>query len=130
MRESVREDRPPHSPSSRAGMVGRRATAVLATVAAGIAAVGIWVVAQAAYLEDYCLTRVVTPDVSPPEALGGRPAYWGDPVTIVCELDGHPAVHTTDPGPLVGALLLAAAVCVVAVTSFRRARPPADVTPG
>lgn len=109
-------------PGGRAASLGRTLVAVLVTVLAALVAAVAWVVGQALYLEDYCLTRVDRPEGSRPEASGGRPAYWRDPVTVACEYDGHGTVLATEPGPLVAALLLAAAVCAVAVTAFTWAR--------
>ncbi len=91
--------------------------ACILSVAAPVAA-GLWVVGQAQYLEDYCFTRVEPPEASPPEALSGRPAYWDDPVTVACEFDGFPTIYTTEPAPLLGALLLAGAVLAVALLAF------------
>lgn len=95
---------------------------LLASFVTGVAALlaaGFWVVGQGQYLQDYCFTRVEPPQTSPPEALSGRPAYWADPVTVACEFDGFSTVYTTEPAPLLGALLLAAVVIAVAFVTFR-----------
>lgn len=103
-------------------VVFRSLMAASTTCLAALLAAGLWVFGQAQYVQDYCHTRVHPPLTSPPEALSGRPAYWRDPVTIACEFEGFPTVHTTDPAPLLGALLLAGAVAAVALIAFRWAR--------
>jgi hypothetical protein len=61
----------------------------------------------------------------PPEALGGRPAYMDDPITIACEYDGFPTVYVTEPGPLLGALLMMTIVIAVAFGAYRWVRTSA-----
>ena len=96
------------------------------TGVAALLAAGLWVVGQAQYLQDYCFTRIEPPETSPPEALSGRPAYWDDPVTVACEFDGFPTIYTTEPAPLVGAILLAVAVVAVALIALHWARSEED----
>jgi amino acid transporter len=84
-----------------------------------------WLIGQAQYINDYCTTRAPQPITTPPEALGGRPAYMDDPITVACEYDGFPTVYVTEPGPLFGALLMMAIVIAVAFGAYRWARPSA-----
>ena len=102
-------------------MATRLALVGVVTIVSGLLAAGLWVIGQARYLEDYCHTRVPTPG----QATGGRPAYLDGLVTIRCEYDGVPDVAITDALPLVGGVLLAAAVLVVAAVVFHWARRPA-----
>jgi hypothetical protein len=81
-----------------------------------------WLLVQAQYINDYCTTRAPQPITSPPEALGGRPAYMDDPITVACEYDGSPIVYVTEPGPLLGALLITAIVIAVAFGAYHWAR--------
>lgn len=92
------------------------------TAAAGMFAAAFWAIARAQYVNDYCTTRARQPEPANPEALGGRPAYMPDPVTIRCEYDGFPTVDVFDPLPLLGGLVLAVAVAVLAFLMFRNAR--------
>jgi TRAP-type C4-dicarboxylate transport system permease small subunit len=48
-----------------------------------------WLIGQAQYLNDYCTTRAPLALTSAPEALGGRPAYMDDPITVACEFASH-----------------------------------------
>ena len=99
-----------------------------ATVVTGVVALLsalAWLIGQAQYINDYCTTRAPQPTTSPPEALGGRPAYMDDPVTVACEYDGFPTVYVTEPGPLLGALLMTAIVIAVALGAYHWAGPSA-----
>lgn len=46
-----------------------------------------------------------------------------DPITVACEYDGFPTVYVTEPGPLLGALLMTAIVIAVAFNAYQGARP-------
>lgn len=96
--------------------------AALVTSVAALLATGLLVFGQAQYVQDYCHTRVEPPATFPPEALSGRPAYWDNPVTVACEFDGFPTIYTTDPGPVVGGLILLGVVLVVTLVAFDWAR--------
>jgi hypothetical protein len=105
----------------------RLVVAWLATMAAALFAAGVWVVGQAQYINDYCTSdRVAQPTPADPEALGGRPAYLDEPVTVVCEYDGYSTATVTDPAPLLGALVLMVLVVAVAVATLRWARRERD----
>jgi hypothetical protein len=100
----------------------RLVVAGLTTLITGLLAAGLWVVAQAQYLNDYCSNRAPQPKPSAPEALDGRPAHLDGPVTVRCDYDDFPAVVVTDALPLVGALVLAVLVLGVAFLTLRWAR--------
>ncbi len=102
----------------------RLAAAGLVTLFLGLVAAIFWIVAQAQYTNDYCHTRAPQPEATPPESASGRPAYFGDPVTIVCEYDGYPTVEVFVPGPFLGALFLVAVVVGIGVGLFRWAWRP------
>lgn len=96
------------------------AAAVVTLLTALLAAL-VWLLGQA-HVNDYCTTRAP----QPPNLVGGRPAYMADPITVACEFDGHPTVYVTEPGPLLGALLLTAIVVAVVLgaTHWARASAP------
>lgn len=96
------------------------AAAVVTLLTALLAALS-WLLGQAQYINDYCTTRAP----QPPEVVGGRPAYMSDPITVACEFDGYPTVYVTEPGPLLGALLLTAIVIAVGFVAIHWARPSA-----
>ena len=100
----------------------RPTVAALASVLAGLLAAGLWTVAQAQYLNDYCSTRAPQPHAPTPESLDGRPAYLDGPATVRCDYDALPDVVVTDALPLAGALVLGALVVAVALVAFRWAR--------
>lgn len=104
--------------------VWRLAAAGLATLLAGLAAAVFWILAQAQYTNDYCITLVEQPESANPEELGGRPAYIDGPYTTVC-YDGHPTVETFDPLMVLGAVFLAAIVITIGICAFRWAWRPA-----
>lgn len=106
-------------PHSRPRKVLRLAAAALGTLFIGLVAAVSWVLAQAQYINDYCTSRAPQPTPEPP---GGRPAYMDGPWTVVCEYDGMPAVQITEPGPFIGAMVLALIVIGIGVAAFRWAR--------
>lgn len=118
------------SPHTGRRSVLRLATAGLVTLVLGLVAAVFWIVAQAQYTNDYCSRDGVAPEPSPPfheAGLGGRPAYFDGPFTIMCEYDGYPTVEVFVPGPFLGALFLAAVVVGIGVGLFRwawRPKPP------
>jgi hypothetical protein len=94
-----------------------------------VAAIGLWVVGQARYTEDYCQTRVDEPAApAGVEGLSGRPAYLDGPVTIRCDYDQVPDLTVTDPLPLVGALVLIVLVLGVVAVTIQWARRPSTIT--
>lgn len=111
--------------SGRARRVARLAGAILASLVCAVAAIGLWVVGQARYTEDYCQTRVDEPAApAGVEGLSGRPAYLDGPVTIRCDYDQVPDLTVTDPLPLVGALVLIVLVLGVVAVTIEWARRP------
>ncbi len=94
----------------------RLAAAGLGTLLVGLVAAVFWVLAQAQYVNDYCTSRAPQPS---PEPTGGRPAYMDGPWTVVCEYDGMQTVEITEPGPFLGAVVLAAIVVGIGVAAFR-----------
>lgn len=114
-----------HLPPTRGSTFVRLLAATVVTGFVALLSALAWLIAQAQYINDYCTTRTPQPITSPPEALGGRPAYMHGPMTVACEYDGFPTVYVTEPGPLLGALLMMAIVIAVAFGAYRWARPAA-----
>lgn len=113
---NVKEEHPTPSPG-RAFLKILAAAAV--TLLTALLAALVWLLGQAQYVNDYCTTRAP----QPPNVAGGRPAYMSDPITVACEFDGYPTVYVTEPGPLLGALLLTAIVIAVGLVATHWARP-------
>jgi hypothetical protein len=105
----------------------RLLVAAAMSAVAALSAAACWAIFQAQYVNDYCTTRVPQPVPANPEALGGRPAYMPNPVTIRCEYDRFPTVDVMDPMPLLGALVMVGVVAVVTTLMFRWARRPANL---
>ena len=102
----------------------RLVTASVATIVVGLLAVGLWVVGQAQYTNDYCRSKAPQPASSAAEGVGGRPGYLDGPLTIRCEYDQGPTMEVTDPLPFFGALVLALLVLAAATVAYRWARRP------
>lgn len=81
-------------------LIARSSAAALITLVVMLTALGIAVIGQGQYVDDYCITRVPAPKGMTEATGGGRPAYLDNPITIRCDYDHFPSVTVTDLFPL------------------------------
>lgn len=108
----------------------RRALRTVGTVVVvAFAGAAVWLLAQARYLEDYCLTRAPLPGGATEGVVVRGPSY-DRPWRLRCDWPSGPDVVVTDVLPLAGAVLVVGVVLVAAVAVWRAGRPAGEQPDG